>query len=129
MDETAWPPEYRLDAKNPFHRVLIEMVVLHDRKSEDYGADEDPLANIRSSEQAGVPAWLGALIRLNDKVHRLFRFAKKGRLANEGARDSMIDIAVYGAIMVQLHDENKSQVENAFHETKTTRPIRDVPQA
>lgn len=110
MDSSWYPPEeYKLDPNVSFHRVLIEMAMLHDKKSKDYGADEDPLANIRSSEQAGVPAWLGALIRLNDKVHRLFRFAKKGKLANEGARDSMIDIAVYGAIMVQLFDEQRGK--------------------
>jgi hypothetical protein len=88
-----------------FHELVQEIVALHDRKQADYGADDDPFANVRSSKEWGVPAWVGALIRLNDKVHRLKSFARKGSLANESAEDSMRDIAVYALIALVLYEQ------------------------
>lgn len=98
----------RIQLRHPvsqrFHDILHELGALHDRKAKDYGRDEDPLANVRASEDFGVPAWTGALIRLNDKVRRLQTFAAKGELANESAIDSMLDIAVYAVIARILYE-------------------------
>lgn len=88
-----------------FHALLKQMGDLHDKKQEDYGSDHDPFANVRASQEWGVPSWIGALVRLNDKVHRLKRFAQKGVLANESAEDSMMDIAVYSLIALLLYRE------------------------
>jgi hypothetical protein len=88
-----------------FHQLLKEIGELHDKKQSDYGSDEDPFANVRASEEFGVPAWIGALVRLNDKVTRLKSFAKKKTLANESAEDSMLDIAVYSLIGLLLYRE------------------------
>lgn len=88
-----------------FHAVLDELGELHERKARDYGSATDPYANVRASEEWGIPAWVGALVRLNDKVHRLKQFAQKGFLANEAAEDSMIDIAVYAVIALILYRE------------------------
>ena len=91
-----------------FHGLLDEAGRLHDRKQQDYGADDDPFANVRASSTWGVPGWVGALIRLNDKVVRLQRFARDGELANESAIDSMTDIAVYALIARVLYEEAAS---------------------
>jgi len=48
------------------------------------------------------------LVRLNDKIVRLKSFAKKGKLANESAKDSMMDIAVYALIALILYEEEKN---------------------
>ena len=88
-----------------FHKLLEEIGQLHDKKQEDYGSDTDPFANVRSSEDWGIEPWVGALVRLNDKVHRLQQFALKGELANESAEDSMMDITVYGLIALILYRE------------------------
>jgi hypothetical protein len=85
--------------------LLKETGELHDRKQLDYGAGDDPFANVRASTEWGVPAWVGALIRLNDKVRRLQSFARKGALANESAEDSMRDIAVYAIIALVLYEQ------------------------
>jgi hypothetical protein len=88
------------------------IAALHDRKQLDYGAGDDPFANVRASREWGVPAWVGALIRLNDKVRRLQSFARKGCLANESAEDSMMDIAVYALIALVLYEqEGKGDAE------------------
>jgi len=88
-----------------FHALLKEIGDLHDRKQADYGADEDPFANVRASAEFGVEPWVGALIRLNDKVTRLKSFARRGTLANESAEDSMQDISVYALIAYLLYKE------------------------
>ncbi len=88
-----------------FHELLDEMGVLHDKKSRDYGAVDDPFSNVRQSASWGMPAWVGAMVRLNDKVVRLQAFATRGELANESAIDSMMDIAVYALIARVLYEE------------------------
>lgn len=88
-----------------FHTLLAEIAALHDKKQADYGSDQDPFANVRASERWGVSPWVGALIRLNDKVHRLQQFAQRGKLANESAEDSLLDIAVYALIALILYRE------------------------
>lgn len=89
-----------------FHQLLAEIGDLHDRKQADYGRADDPFANIRASTEWGSPGWVGAMIRLNDKVRRLQSFARTGKLSNEGAADSFKDIAVYAlAALVMLEEE------------------------
>ncbi len=106
-----------------FHAILKGLGDLHDKKQEDYGTGEDPFANIRATSQwccpschTPLPAWLGALIRLNDKVVRLQAFTRNGALANEGVVDSMGDIGVYAPIaqvMWEEEDNNKPKQEEA----------------
>src|SRR5260370_40553565 len=92
-----------------FHELVQEIAELHDRKQADYGTDHDPFANVRASREWGVAPWIGALIRLNDKVTRLKSFAKKGALANESAEDSMRDIAVYALIALVLYEQETKE--------------------
>lgn len=88
-----------------FEDICREMVALHNKKGADYGAVNDPYANVRASEEFGVPPWVGALIRLNDKITRLKSYIRNGGLANESAQDSIQDIAVYAVIVRILFDE------------------------
>ena len=90
-----------------FHALLKEIAILHDGKQEDYGVAADPFANVRASEEFGIPAWLGTLVRLNDKVHRLKAYAKTGKLKNEGVEDSLMDISVYALISLVLFREQQ----------------------
>jgi|SRR3990172_5226842 len=99
----AVPPRQYGDER--FHNLLYSLGRLHDRKQADYGSDGDPFANVRASEDFGVRPWVGALVRLNDKVTRLKNFARTGTLSNEGAVDSMLDISVYALIGKILLDE------------------------
>lgn len=91
-----------------FHRYLGEAAELHDRKQSDYGRGDDPFANVRSSSDWGMPAWVGAMVRLNDKVKRLQSLARTGNLSNEGAVDSFMDIAVYALIARILFEDEAS---------------------
>lgn len=89
-----------------FHRLLKLVGSLHDLKAADYGTDKDPFANLRAAEDFGIPAWVGTMVRLNDKVTRLKSLAVKGNLKNEAATDSFMDIAVYALIAHVLYEES-----------------------
>ncbi len=95
----------RHPASARFHEILTGLGELHDRKQQDYGRDQDPFANVRSSVDFGVDGWVGALIRLNDKIRRLQSMALKGHLVNESAVDSFRDIAVYAIIAMVLYEQ------------------------
>lgn len=103
-----------------FTALLAELQTLHDRKNQDYGRDTDPYANVRASEDWGVPAWQGAMIRATDKLRRLQTFARTGRLSNEGVEDSLLDLAVYTLIALDLF-----RASQAPEGARGDRPTRD----
>lgn len=84
---------------------MKELGDLHDRKQADYGRPGDPFANVRASEAFGVPGWVGCLMRANDKIIRIQKAAKGGKLANESLEDSLRDLAVYSIIGLCLFEE------------------------
>lgn len=98
-----------LSGSERFHELLHELGELHDKKQGDYGSDEDPFANVRQSQDWGLDPWVGALVRLNDKVQRLKSMVKCGKLNNESAEDSMRDIAVYAIIALVLKEEQDAE--------------------
>ena len=89
-----------------FHALLKQMGELHDKKQRDYGRDADAFANVRASEEFGVEAWIGCMIRAQDKLKRLQTYAQKGTLACEGVEDSFLDLAVYSLIGLILYRES-----------------------
>ena len=91
-----------------FHQVLDELGDMHDRKQADYGVTGDPFANVRASEDFGIPAWVGCMIRANDKMRRLMKASQDHELVNESIEDSLIDLAVYTAIAVVLYREGST---------------------
>ena len=91
-----------------FHTILVELAELHDRKQADYGRGSDPFANIRASHEFGIEPWVGAMLRLNDKVTRVKSMILNGRLANESLEDSLRDIAVYSIIALVLWEEGRN---------------------
>ena len=99
----------RHPASARFHAILKELGDLHDKKQADYGRATDPFANVRASEEWGIPAWVGAMVRATDKVRRLETFARRGSLANESAVDSFADLAVYAVIALVLYEEASAQ--------------------
>lgn len=91
-----------------FHEILKELADLHDKKQADYGRGDDPFANVRASLEWGVPGWVGALIRGNDKIRRLQALLINGKLENESAEDSLRDLAVYAIIALVLFEQEKN---------------------
>lgn len=96
-----------------FFAILDEIRDIHIKKSFDYGTGDDFLANVRASEGWGIPAWVGTMIRANDKIIRLQSLLSKGKLENESARDSLIDLASYAIIALILMEEEESEKEES----------------
>ena len=94
-----------MEADPRFERVLMNILAIHQKKSADYGRSDDPFANVRASEEWGVPGWIGTLIRANDKVRRLQAAAQGSTLQNEGVEDSLYDLATYAVIALVLYRE------------------------
>jgi len=94
---------------NPaFYELLVTMARTHNAKGHDYaGAGNDPLANLRASEELGIPAWKGTLIRMADKWSRLRNFARVGALQvkDESFVDTCLDLAVYCLHVIVLFRE------------------------
>ena len=94
-----------------FDQILEEVRALHQKKSTDYGRVVDPYANVRASEDFGIPGWVGAVVHQNDKMRRLQKFAQDGYLANESVEDSLIDNIVYGVIALALFREENNATQ------------------
>lgn len=95
-----------------FFGVLDEMRALSMQKQADYGTDEDPFANVRESAIAmGMPPWVGAAMRMNDKMRRINKAARLGpdSLKNDSLLDDFIDMANYAAIAKTLFMEEQEQ--------------------
>lgn len=90
--------------------ILDEIRAMHIKKGADYGTSKDHFANVRASEEFGIPAWMGAVLRGNDKMARLKAFAQKGKLENESVEDSLIDLANYAIIALVLWREKAGGV-------------------
>ena len=86
--------------------MLAELNQLYEKKSHDYGSDSDPLENLAAAHGFGVEPWVGAVIRANDKMHRIQTFVKRGVLANEPIEDALIDMAAYSILALILMREN-----------------------
>ncbi len=103
------PHRRRLVTRHPlsarFHAILEEIGRLHDKKQADYGTPEDPFANVRAQGDWGLPAWVGVMMRAGDKMKRLQKVARGGKLENESVQDSFKDLAVYTIIALVMWEE------------------------
>lgn len=97
----------RVTAEQHYWKIHEEIRELHKAKGADYGAEGDPFANLRASAEFGVPAWVGVVIRMNDKISRIKSFVKKGKLVNESIEDSLLDNAHYSMLALALYREEK----------------------
>ena len=98
-------PPHPTDRYAGFNELLKEIKALHDSKGADYEGSGVPYANLRASEEWGVPAWVYAMLRGEEKMRRLKTYAKGSTLQHEGARDSQIDIAVLALISIVLRED------------------------
>jgi len=89
-------------AEDHYQELFNEIRALHGKKGQDYGTQNDAFANLRAAERFGFPAWVGVLLRMEDKMSRLTAFVKNGDLANESAEDSFLDLANYAMLGLAL---------------------------
>jgi len=80
------------------HDKLAE---IRNNKGHDYANDEDVLSNIRTF------GYLGALVRVHDKVQRLTQLykKKKAKVLDESVEDTILDLINYSYFMLILYRE------------------------
>lgn len=110
-----------LDPNHPFEAVLLEMAALSRRKRADYAIDGSPFSNfyetaeeMRREGKDDFTAMDSVKFNRAQKKVRLRALQANGRMdspANESVRDSLLDDAVYAAILLAVYDEDKGKVE------------------
>src|SRR3990167_741596 len=113
IQEPAEWPHAKREGDPRFIALLDEIEGIHAHKQRDYGTAADPFANVRASEELGIPGWIGGLIRMNDKMRRLNKAARQViagepvNMAFDGPLDDLKDLAVYSLIGVVLYEEQE----------------------
>jgi hypothetical protein len=72
------------------------------KKNSDYATSDDPFANFKLFENEAL---LGIVIRLGDKLRRLYKAASGGSMENETIEDTVLDIINYAIIFKAMLEE------------------------
>ncbi len=94
-------------ADTRFVKLIAEMCALHEHKIQDYGPVNS--GNLVAATEFGLPAWLGVLLRMNDKWSRIKHFAKYRSLTNESFADSLLDLANYSLLCLILYRSQQGE--------------------
>lgn len=91
--------------------VLEKMKSIMTAKGTDYAGQADRFANFRLCERMGIPAWKGAVIRLSDKMSRIFNFCKAEDFAvkDESIEDTLLDAANYAILILFMYRDWKKE--------------------
>ncbi len=119
----------RKEFEKDFEAFVASMREILLKKNHDYtGGKDDPLFNFRRSENMGVPAWKGCMIRFSDKVSRLETFAQKEafQVNDENFLDTLRDAANYLFLTGELYKESQNdKTDSTFTDiSRSERPIR-----
>jgi hypothetical protein len=98
-----------------FYELLLKMAEIHSIKNKGY-AGGNALGNFMESERFGVEAWKGCLVRISDKVSRIYNLTKRmddpefqDAIKMEGLEDTLIDLANYSLLcMILLREREKN---------------------
>ncbi len=91
--------------------LLADAHALLNRKMQDYGFTTDALANLKAAVEIGADPRQGCLLRLQDKLARLAGYVRGNPLANEGVRDTILDIINYAVLFAALDSEPRLGAE------------------
>lgn len=87
--------------------IVADMLSIFEAKDTDYASNGKPMGNLRSSEELGIPAWKGTLLRMGDKKQRIMSFASRGvfQVKDEQIADTLKDLANYACLASVLFGE------------------------
>jgi len=96
-----------------FYDLLVKMAEIHEVKNKSYGIG-NALGNFMECQRFGIPAWKGCLVRITDKVSRVYNLADKmndplyaDAIKMENLEDTLIDLANYSLLCLILLRERK----------------------
>ena len=101
-------PQEMHPSNQRFFAGLDKMREISLRKQKDYGSLADPFANVRAGAlEVGLEPWIGAVIRMGDKMRRIQKAARLGpdSLDFDSVEDDLVDLANYSLIAKTLLEE------------------------
>lgn len=102
-----------------FYEIIEQMKQLHSDKNHDYAGDENPLSNLTACKRIKIrcpecnhkfrlPAWVGVVIRLQDKLSRLENLVGSDpKVKGESIADTFSDGGVYNILGRVLFEEEQ----------------------
>jgi hypothetical protein len=91
-----------------YAQLVEEIVRLHDAKGHDYddGAGRD---NLHAAAELGIDPFLGVLLRISDKWHRITAITRKKayHVKDETVTDTLLDMANYALLAVEIYEEQQ----------------------
>lgn len=75
-------------------------VQLSAKKNADYANNDDPFQNFRVCEALGIPAEVGLVVRMSDKLMRINNLiSRDAQVKDESILDTLSDLANYAMIL------------------------------
>lgn len=97
---------------HPGYKLLLdEMWDLHCRKAKSYGSEEDSLANLRSGERFGVPAWKRCLVEAESAFYRTVNYCNGRNPSNENLENALMDAAAFSMLALLFVREEREKRE------------------
>jgi hypothetical protein len=92
--------------KMTFEKVLSHMASIHRAKNADYGASYN-----LAPQLLGIPAHVGLLVRMTDKLARACRLAqgRKAEVKDEALVDTLMDLANYAVLAILTLEREKRE--------------------
>ena len=95
-----------------FLEILEELKEIHLKKSAGYAGSDNPdtFANFRKSQEFGISAVKGCLVRMSDKFVRVCNLIRlpSNEQVGETIKDTLKDLASYAIIMLCLIEEEEA---------------------
>lgn len=107
-DGLPLPTSSRQRGGDPRFRALLDKAwEMHLSKGADYATEEDPLSNLRSTEDFAIEPWRYCLARMNEKMNRLKTYCQTGVLKNESVVEDLLDISSIGFLAMIFFEEER----------------------
>jgi hypothetical protein len=107
------------DFLNRLRALYENNLAIAERKNADYSNERDPFQNFRVCESLGIPAEVGILVRMSDKMSRIANLIKPGRIAqvkDESVLDTLSDLANYAMILRAYIEQKNNYVVKSNEE-------------
>ena len=115
----GWTQKDFLDRLEILYKNNVE---ISRKKNADYANDKDPFQNFRVCEALGIPAEVGLIVRMSDKLMRLSNLIQPGRevmVKDESVLDTASDLANYAMILRMYIEQKQEYVVKCSNEEVT----------
>jgi hypothetical protein len=99
-----------------FETILARMAAIHQAKNADYGASYDLAPAL-----LGIPAHVGILVRMTDKLARACRLAQgqAPQVGDEALTDTLLDLANYAVLAILARPDGGKAISEALRGPRT----------